>query len=124
VQPFPATGAKYPISKGRASFPLWSPNGKAILYVDTTSSGASRLVVVSLTTEPMFAFGNPVVVPSGTLQTGGGSVPNAPRRFDMAPDRAIVGTVEAEQRSSQPGALRIEVVLNWLEELKQRVPSK
>jgi len=124
VQPFPATGAKYPISKGRASFPLWSPDGKAIVYVDTTSSGAPRLVVVSLTTEPTFAFGNPVVVPSGTLQTGGGSVPNAPRRFDMAPDRAIVGTVEAEQRSSQPGALRIEVVLNWLEELKQRVPSK
>jgi eukaryotic-like serine/threonine-protein kinase len=124
VQPFPATGAKYPISKGRASFPLWSPDGKAIVYVDTTSSRAPRLVVVSLTTEPAFAFGNPVVVPSGPLQTGGGSIPNAPRRFDMAPDGAIIGTVEADQRSSQPGALRIEVVLNWLEELKQRVPSK
>ena len=124
VQPFPATGAKYPISKGRASSPLWSPDGKAIVYVDTTSSRAPRLVVVSLTTEPTFAFGNPVVVPSGTLQSGGGSAPRAPRRFDMAPDGAIIGTVEADQRSSQPGALRIEVVLNWLEELKQRVPSK
>ena len=42
----------------------------------------------------------------------------------MTPDGAIIGTVEADQRSSQPGALRIEVVLNWLEELKQHVPSK
>jgi serine/threonine-protein kinase len=124
VQPFPATGAKYPISKGRASFPLWSQGGKAIVYVDTTSSRAPRLVAVSVTTEPTFAFGNPVVVPSGTVQTGGRSAPNAPRRFDMAPDGAIIGTVEADQRSSEPGALRIEVVLNWLEELKQRVPSK
>jgi serine/threonine-protein kinase len=124
VQPFPATGAKYPISKDRASFPLWSPDGKAIIYVDTTSSSAPKLVVVRVTTEPTFTFGNPVVVPSGTLQTGGGSVPNAPRRFDMAPDGAIIGTVEADQRSPQPGGLRIEVVLNWVEELQQRVPSK
>ena len=42
----------------------------------------------------------------------------------MAPDGTIIGTDEADPRSSQPGALRIEVVLNWLEELKQRVPSK
>ncbi len=124
VQPFPATGAKYPISKTRASFPLWSQGGKAIVYVDTTSTVAPRLVVVSVTTEPTFAIGDPVVVPSGTLQTGGGSVPNAPRRFDMALDGSIIGTVEADQSSSQPGDLRIEVVLNWLEELKQRVPSK
>ena len=124
VQPFPATGAKYPISKGRAFSPLWLPNGKGIVYVDTTSSRAPRLVVVSLTTEPTFAFGNPVVVPSGTLQSGGRVSSECARPFDMAPDGAIIGTVESDQRSSGPCALRIEVVLNWLEELKQRVPSK
>ena len=97
VQPFPATGAKYPISRGRAFSPLWSPDGKDIVYVDTANPRAGRLVVVSLTTQPTFTFGNPVVVPSGTLQTGGVSAPNAPRRFDMAPDGAIIGTVESEQ---------------------------
>lgn len=95
-----------------------------MVYVDTATAGAPRLVVVSLKTKPTFAFGNPVVVPSGTLQTAGGSAPIAPRRFDMAPDGAIIGPVEADQRSSQSGAPRIEVVLNWLEELKQRVPSR
>ena len=124
VQPYPATGAKYPISRGRASFPVWSPDGKAIVYIDTARSGTGRLVVVNLTTEPTFAFGNPVVLPSGTLQTGGVSAPNAPRRFDMAPDGSIIGTVAADQSSSQLGVLRIEVVLNWFEELKARVPTQ
>jgi hypothetical protein len=124
VQPYPSTGAKYPIASGRAAFPLWRPDGKAIVYVDTSSSRAPRLVVASVTTDPAFAFGNPVVVPSGALQTTGGSAPIAPRRFDMAPDGAIIGTIEADQRSSQPGAPRIEVVLNWLEELKQRVQAR
>jgi hypothetical protein len=88
------------------------------------STRTGELVIVHVTTEPTFAFGNPVVRPSGRLETGGVSAPNSPRRFDMAPDAAIIGIVEADQISSQSGALRIEVVLNWLEELKRRVPSK
>jgi eukaryotic-like serine/threonine-protein kinase len=128
VQPFPATGAKYLISKGRAISPLWSPDGKSIVYAENTAVTADPrtggLVVVSLTTEPTLTFGNPVVVPSGGLQTGGLSAPNAPRRFDMAPDGTIIGIVEADQSSPQSGALRIEVVLNWLEELKALVPSR
>ena len=128
VQPFPATGAKYPISKGRALSPLWSPDGKSIVYAENTSYTADprtgNLVVVSVTTEPTFTFGDPVVVPTGGLQTGGLSAPNSPRRFDIAPDATIIGMVEADQRSSKAGALRIEVVLNWLEELKARVPTK
>ena len=125
VQPFPATGAKYPISKGRAFSPMWLPNGKGIVFVDSANPSTGGLAVVSVATQPTFTFGNPVVVPSGRLQTGVLSAPIAPRPFDMAPDGAIIGTVESEQTSS--GALaapRIEVVLNWFEELKARVPAK
>ena len=125
VQPFPATGAKYPISKGRAFSPVWLPNGKGLLYVDTATSPTGRLVAVSLTTQPTFTFGNPVVVPSGRLQTGSVGAPNSPRRFDMHPAGAIIGTVESEPASSAAlAAPRIEVVLNWFEELKARVPSR
>jgi serine/threonine protein kinase len=124
VQPFPATGAKYPISKGRGHSPLWTPNGKGILYVDAESQPAG-LVIVSVTTQPTFTFGNPVAVPSGRLQISRGASPNTPRLFDMAPSGPIIGTVESEQASSAAlAAPRIEVVLNWLEELKKRVPSK
>jgi hypothetical protein len=49
-----------------------------------------------------------------------------PRRFDIAPDGAIIGVVESGE-AAFTGALataRIEVVLNWFEELKVRVPAQ
>jgi hypothetical protein len=128
VQPFPATGAKYPLSRGRALSPVWSPDGNSLVYAEAASSATDprtgNLVVVRLTTEPTFTFGDPVVVPGGALQTGALSAPNAPRRFDMAPDGTIIGMVDASESSPQSGGLRIEVVLNWHEELKVLVPSK
>jgi hypothetical protein len=78
---------------------------------------------MSLATQPTFTFGNPVAVPRGRLQLFGGL--NVPRRFDIGPDRGIIGVVDSIQTPS--GALaapRIEVVLNWFEELKARVPAK
>ena len=51
VQPFPATGAKYQISKDDgAHHALWSPDGKEIFYVP----GASPVVAVSVTTQRVF----------------------------------------------------------------------
>ena len=44
----------------------------------------------------------------------------------MAPDGAIIGVVDSGQ-TAFTGALataRVEVVLNWFEELKARVPAK
>jgi serine/threonine-protein kinase len=122
VQPFPATGTKYQISKGPAHSPLWSPNGKEILYV-RSAPPAGQLVAMSLTTHPSFTVGNPVAVPSGRLQLSAGL--HVPRRFDIAPDGAVIGVVDSPQTTSGAlAAARIEVVLNWFEELKARVPAK
>ena len=78
---------------------------------------------MSITTQPTFTFGNPVAVQSGRLQLSGGL--NIPRRFDIGPDRAIIGVVDSVQTPSAAlAAPRIEVVLNWFEELKARVPAK
>jgi len=125
VQPFPATGVKYQISKDTGHSPLWSPDGKEIFYVRgaATQIAGGQLVVMSLTTQPTFTFGNPVAVTRGRLHLFGGL--NVPRRFDIGPDRGIIGVVDSvETPSAALAAPRIEVVLNWLEELKQRVPTK
>jgi len=124
VQPFPTAGAKYQISKNIGRSPLWSPDGKEIFYVVAPADqGVGQLVVMSLTTQPTFAFGNPVVVPSGRLQLSGGLL--VPRRFDIAPDGGIIGVVDARQTPSGASAtLQIQIVLNWFEELKRRVPTK
>ena len=124
VQPVPATGAKYPISKVGPPLPCGCRMERESFTLIRKPARPGRLVVVSLTTEPTFTFGNPVAVPVGRLQTGAVSNPNSPRRFDLGPDGAITGTVESEQTSSRLAAPRIEVVLNWFEELKARVPTR
>jgi Tol biopolymer transport system component len=118
VQPFPATGAKYQISYGAGSQPLWSPDGKELLY----SRAEGDFGAVSVTTQPTFAVGNPVPVPRGGMVTIGSA---SPRRFDMTPDGRILGIVPGGQTPSGAAAApEIQVVLNWFEELKARVTSK
>ena len=125
LQPFPATGAKYAITTGSSHSPMWLANGKALLYVDFDNRPAGRLIVMSLTTAPTVSFGNPMPLPHGPLQINEGLGLNAPRRFDIAPDGKIIGTVESEDAfSAAADAQRIEVVLHWFEELKARVPSR
>jgi hypothetical protein len=83
----------------------------------------SQLAAVSVTTQPEFAVGNPQPVPRGGLVVVGGQMP---RRYDMMRDGRILGIVGVIQTQQSSGAVasEIDVVLNWLEELKQRVPVK
>jgi hypothetical protein len=41
------------------------------------------------------------------------------RNFDLLPDGRFIGVVEAAETQPQ-----VHVVLNWLEELKERVPAR
>jgi Tol biopolymer transport system component len=117
VQPFPATGAKYQISSTGES-PVWSPDGSQLFYV-----AGERLVVVSVTVQPTFTFGNPVTMPGGGLRFSAGLI--VPRRFDIGPDGGVIGVVDSVQAPSSATVVpRIEVVINWFEQLKARVPTK
>lgn len=69
-------------------------------------------------TRPSFAFGNPARVPRGFSVAPGTS----PRTFDLSRDgRFFVGITAAGGTETDLVALQITVVLNWLEELKQKV---
>jgi len=46
---------------------------------------------------------------------------NQPRAFDMLPDGRFVGLVGSTEAPADP---EFRVILNWFEELKQRVPIK
>ena len=120
VQPFPATGAKYQLfvkgSNNTPHKPLWSPDGKELFYVPRLGG----FEAVSITTQPTFAFGNAVEVPR-PFQPG---PPNSRTLFDVTPGGKFVGLVVPGQLES---AVRLPVrhmqlVLNWFEELKARVP--
>ena len=120
VQPFPPTGATYPISKSNGFHPMWSPDGKELFYF----TGVGQFVSVSVTTRPTFTFGNPVPAQQGFLIDRGTGFE---RNNDITLDgKRFLGVVAAGQNaaSGAPAAPQIQVVLNWFEELKARVPTK
>src|SRR5262245_43975737 len=117
VQPFPATGAKFPIVVG--GHPFWSPDGKELFY----NSGANQTSVVSITTRPTVTFGVPALVPSSGL---GNRNPNiSPRGSDITPDgKYFVGVLTVDQtQTGSPAVPQIQFVLNWFEDLKQRMSN-
>jgi Tol biopolymer transport system component len=122
VQPFPATGAKYPIARG-AIHPIWSRDGMELYFEGFGPNANGKLNVVAITTQPTFAFGNPVVVPSGGVQLGFAALE---RRYDVMPDvRGLVAAVDVGQKEAgAPVLSQLQVVLNWTEELKRLSPAK
>jgi hypothetical protein len=72
-------------------------------------------------TAPLFTFSNPAPVPRGF----GIADPINPRPYDILPDGRIIGLGQPAQAArGTPALSQIHVVVNWLEELKQRVPTR
>jgi serine/threonine protein kinase len=120
VQPFPPTGAKYQISKDAddGHHPLWSPDGTELWF----EPGPGRLLhAVRVTTKPSFAFTD--VMPVAQLFRN--SAPGSMRPFDISRDgQHFLGLFDAADTRSAALTPQIRVVLNWFEELKQRVPLR
>jgi serine/threonine-protein kinase len=114
AQPFPATGAMHQIPNSGGA-PVWSGDGRDLFY----TVGPREWVVASVTLQPSFAAGNPIRLPNGELQVWR---PDWRRHHDMTRDGRRIGLIPSD-KSLIPGNTRlIQVVLNWFEELKQRVP--
>lgn len=122
VQPVPPTGAKYQISKNEddGHHPVWSPDGKELVF---TPGSGDRLHVVSISTQSAFSFGEAVVLPRPFRNLS----PAYERPYDISRDgQRILGLIQASQaiESARTDASQIQVVLNWFDELKRKVPVK
>jgi len=119
VQPFPATGAKYPIVTG--GHPFWSHDGSELFY----NAGPNRIGVVRINTRPTFSFGEPFVFATAGLQSR--NPQGNPRVWDIAPDhKRLIGVTDATEAAT-PGEVvnqQIDVVLNWFTDLRARVPIR
>jgi eukaryotic-like serine/threonine-protein kinase len=119
VQPFPATGAKYQVSKGSAAHhPAWSRDGKEIIYIPAQSNA----VVVSVSRQVGFSVSKTTLeLPAKGIEGGPGSV----RTYDVMPDGRLVGVINTGLAATgAPDSPLIRVVLNWFEELKRLAPPK
>ncbi len=115
VQPFPPTGAKYQVTTTLSSTPIWATDGKQIL-----SGYTDQIFASDVQTAPQFTVGGATRIRSE------GILPNSPfiRNFDVMPDGRLLVIVPASAATSigqTATTQRINVVLNWFEELKQKV---
>jgi Tol biopolymer transport system component len=123
VRPFPDIDkGKWPVSTDSGDSPLWSPEGRQLFY----RSGDS-FMSVEIDTESAFSLGKPTVLFKGIYASYPGMNQYAlwdihpdGKRFLMMKPTASTGEVPAAAAPQ----LKINVVLNWLEELKGRVPVK
>jgi serine/threonine-protein kinase len=120
VEPFPPTGARYQVPKEFIDYhPAWSTRSPELFY----SPVATRLSVISIRTQPNFTFGKAVTLPKApTTDRINGDV----RDYDVMPDGRFISSVPAGDESDAGSAAppQIRIVLNWFEELRQRVPVK
>jgi hypothetical protein len=113
VQPYPGPGGKWLISTEGGAEPVWNPNGRELFY-----RSGDKMMVVEVTTQPAFSAGKPKLLFEGSYQPTQGSFPN----YDVSPDGQRFLMLKPTEQQAQ-AATQINVVLNWFEELKRRVPS-
>jgi serine/threonine-protein kinase len=104
------TGMKQPISVGGGTEPVWSPNGRELYY-----RNKEWMMAVNIETEPRFVAGKPRMMFEAPYAESAAAYPN----FDITPDGNRFIMI---QNTLESAATRVVVVLNWLEELKARVP--
>jgi hypothetical protein len=111
VQPYPAgPGGKWQISTEGGTEPVWAHDGE-IFYRQE-----NKMMAVETKTQPAFSAGNPKVLFEGQYVPAMQTMPN----YDVSRDGQHLLMVKSEQTEE---ATQINVVLNWFEELKRRVPT-
>jgi serine/threonine-protein kinase len=117
VRPFPdVNGGRWQVSSGGGGWPLWSPDGLELFYV-----GSEGMMAVPIETEPTFTQGTvdllfdlgPYAQPLGRRSRMIAISPEGDRFLMLRGGRGS---------DAAAAATGIIVVLNWFEELKQRVP--
>jgi serine/threonine protein kinase/Tol biopolymer transport system component len=113
VQPYPGPGGKLQISTEGGTEPVWNRSGRELFY-----RNGGKMMAVDIATQPNFAAGKPRMLFEGKYQPSPGTAPN----YDVSPDgQRFLMLKPVEQAQSAP--TQINVVLNWFEELKRRVPT-
>ena len=123
VERFPELGERRQISTSGGTSPKWSPTGRELFYRRTSNDGS--MMSVSVDFEPVFTPGIPKVLFEGNyIRSAAGGGTTGGRQYDVSPDGGrflmvrLTRAIENVEGSEAP----ITVVLNWFEELKERVP--
>jgi Tol biopolymer transport system component/predicted Ser/Thr protein kinase len=112
VQPYPGPGGKWQISTEGGTEPVWNPNGRELFYRNGTA-----MMSVDILTHLNFSVGKPRILFQGPYL----SITSTIASYDVSPDgQRFLMLKAAEQQQS---ITQINIVQNWFEELKQKVPT-
>ena len=119
ARPYPGPGGEVTISVGGGQEPVWAPSGRELFYrhegtllAAPIQQAASSLIV----RPPTRVFDDPYMRDTAA---GGGAA-----NYDVSPDGqrfVMVQQLRPANETTQP--VRLQVILNWTEELKARVPT-
>jgi len=108
VVPYPGPGGKWQISSDGGREPLWNRNGRELFF-----RNGNKMMAAPIDTQHGFSAGTPKMLFQGQYVTLANSTPNYDVTADGQKFLMLKSTVQPTQ---------INVVVNWFEELKQKVP--
>jgi serine/threonine-protein kinase len=112
VRPFPGPGQKWTISTEGGNEPIWPAKSDQLFY-----RNGDAMMAVDVRTTPEFSASKPRRLFERAYEASDAYWPN----YDVSPDGRrflMLRSVDAPHAAAR----QINIVLNWFEELKQRVP--
>ena len=116
VRAFPnvEAGGQFPISTAGGTRPAWSRKGRELFYLDLDGA----MMVVPVQTTPTFSAGKPAKLFDATWWTG-----QSVRTYDVTADgQRFLAIKDPMSSDSDATPQTFTVVLNWVQELKQKLP--
>jgi Tol biopolymer transport system component/tRNA A-37 threonylcarbamoyl transferase component Bud32 len=108
VRPFPGSGGRWPISTDGGSQPAWARNGRELFY-----RNGDQMMAVTVASDATFSVTKPrVLFEAKALWSAS---------YDVTPNGEFL-VIEPGESDSPPS--QINVVLNWAQELRQRVATR
>jgi Tol biopolymer transport system component len=109
VRPFPTGGGKWQISTEGGIRPFWTRNGELVYR------NGDKMMAVSIATQPTLSVGTPRLLFERHYEGLG-------VYYDVTPDGHRFLMLKASEQT-EAAQTQINVVQNWFEELKQKVPT-
>jgi serine/threonine-protein kinase len=120
VQPYPGPGEKTRVSTDGGGGPIWTANGREVLY-QSGNGQTQRFFSTEILSLAPFRADTPRVLFEAKASEYGSSTPV--RGWDMSADGQRFLLLRNVVSTDKP-VTEMHVVLNWTEELKRLAPAK
>jgi len=114
VRPFPGSGSRWPISTDGGTLPMWARNGRELYY-----RNGNRMMAVTVTSDATFSATKPKALFETRAYLGAYS--GSMVSYDVTPAGEFL-MIEPDEADVPPS--QINVVLNWMQEVRQRVAAR